>query len=149
MPNGRIRRCCIAIALTLAGCAGAPTPDATFEETLAAHIQAIQNRDLAALEATITAGNELILIFPGGQRTTTRDEYLAFHREWFASDTWTMSFERLGVAQGRDFAVATVRTLYEDVQDGEPVQSRSWLTLVFRNEDGRWALYHDQNTRIP
>jgi len=30
-----------------------------------------------------------------------------------------------------------------------PVQSRSWLTLTFRNENGRWALFHDQNTRIP
>lgn len=149
MPKGRIRRWYTALALALAGCAGAPTPDAPFEETLAAHIQAIQNRDLAALEATITADDELVLIFPGGQRTTTREEYLAFHREWFASDTWTMSFERVGVIEGRDFAVAMVRTLYEDVQDGVPVQSRSWPTLTFRNENGRWALFHDQNTRIP
>jgi len=149
MPNDRIRRCCVAIMLALAGCAGAPTPDTTFEETLDAHIQAIQNRDLAALEATITTGDELILIFPGGQRTTTREEYMAFHREWFASDTWTMGFERLGVIQGRDFAVAMVRTLYEDVRDGERVQSQSWLTLTFRKENGRWALFHDQNTRIP
>jgi len=149
MLNGRIRLCCVSIALALAGCAGAPTPDPDFEETLAAHIQAIQNRDLAALEATITSGDELILIFPGGQRTTTREEYMAFHREWFASDTWTMSFERLGVAEGRDFAIAMVRTVYEDVRDGERVQSQSWLTLTFRKENGRWALYHDQNTRIP
>jgi ketosteroid isomerase-like protein len=149
MLNGRIRRCCVSIALALAACGGAPTPDPDFEETLAAHIQAIQNRDLAALEATITAGDELILIFPGGQRTTTREEYMAFHREWFASDTWTMNFERLGVVEGRDFAIAMVRTVYEDVRDGERVQSQSWLTLTFRKENGRWALYHDQNTRIP
>lgn len=30
-----------------------------------------------------------------------------------------------------------------------PLSSRSWLTLIFRREGDRWALYHDQNTRIP
>lgn len=155
MLNGLRISLVLVTALFLGACAAGPkdgTDDALsreFEETLNRHIEAIRTRDLVGIEATITSGPELILIFPNGHRTTTRDEYMEFHRNWFAGDSWTMHIEPVGVFVGRDFATAMARTLYEDVVDGEPVHSRSWLTLTFRREGDRWALYHDQNTRIP
>ncbi|MFS8638456.1 MAG: nuclear transport factor 2 family protein [Gemmatimonadota bacterium] len=155
MSNRAVLSLVLAASLALGACAAgqrAEDGDALsreFEATLNRHLDAIRTRDLAGIEATITSGPELVLIFPNGHRTTTRDEYMDFHRNWFASDTWTMHIEVLDVEVGRDFAIAMTRTLYEDVADGERVQSRSWLTLTFRREGDRWALYHDQNTRIP
>lgn len=145
----------LATALVLGACAAGPREESMdtlrreFEETLNRHMEAIRTRNLAEIEATITSGPELVLIFPNGHRTTTRDEYMDFHRDWFASDTWTMQIEVVGTFVGRDFATAMTRSVYEDVVDGERAQSRSWLTLTFRREGDRWALYHDQNTRIP
>lgn len=155
MLNGLRNSLVLVTALFLGACAAGPKAGADdalsreFEDTLNRHIEAIRTRDLAGIEATITSGPDLILIFPNGHRTTTRDEYMEFHRNWFAGDSWTMHIEPVGVFVGRDFATAMARTLYEDVVDGEPVHSRSWLTLTFRREGDRWALYHDQNTRIP
>jgi hypothetical protein len=160
MPEGtemlnRMRRSLVVVtAVVLGACAAGPQADddalrREFEETLNRHIEAIRTRDLAGIEATITSGPELVLIFPNGHRTTTRDDYMDFHRPWFASDSWTMQIEVVGAFVGRDYATAMARTVYEDLANGEPVQSRSWLTLTFRREGDRWALYHDQNTRIP
>jgi ketosteroid isomerase-like protein len=119
-----------------------------FEEVLAAHFKAVQQHDLAALEQTLTPGPALELIFPNGNRTTTRAEYVAFHKDWFTSQAWTMRFDPVAHIDAGDVQIVTVKTHYEDVDDGKPVMSESWLTLTFRKERGRWGLIHDQNTRV-
>lgn len=121
--------------------------ESAFDEHLAKHFKAVRSRDLAALRSTLTGGTQLELILPNGKRTTTRAEFEAFHVEWFASKTWTMRFDPVSHIETGEMAIATVRTHYEDVDDGKPIVTESWLTLTFRKEQGRWALVHDQNTR--
>lgn len=120
----------------------------SFDEQLARHFKAIQSRDLATLEDTLTSGAALELILPSGKRLTTKDEFIALHEEWFASTTWSMQFEPLTRVETAEMAVATVRARYEDIENGQRVVRHNWLTLTFRKESGRWALVHDQNTRI-
>ena len=43
----------------------------------------------------------------------------------------------------------TTKSLYQDVVDGKPYRSRSWVTFTFQKELGQWRLVHDQNTRLP
>jgi len=119
-----------------------------FDDMLAAHFKAVQQHDLAALEKTLTPGPALELIFPNGNRTTTRAEYVAFHKDWFTSKAWTMRFDPVAHIDAGDVQIVTVKTHYEDVDNGKPVMSESWLTLTFRKERGRWGLIHDQNTRV-
>jgi ketosteroid isomerase-like protein len=119
-----------------------------FEDQLAAHFNAVQKRDLPALEKTLTGGKSLELIFPNGTRTTTRAEYVAFHKDWFTFKTWTMHFDPVSSIDAGDVRIVTVKTHFEDVEEGKPIASESWLTLTFRKEKGRWALIHDQNTRV-
>jgi len=121
----------------------------TFDDTLAAHFKAVSGRDLPALEKTLTGGATLELYLPNGMRTTKRSEFVDFHREWFKTDTWKMSFTPISTVRGNDIALATVRTRYEDVVDAKPYLSEAWLTLTFRKEADGWRLVHDQNTRIP
>ena len=121
-----------------------PSVDAAF----AAHVKAIQSRDLAALARTISDGKQLILILPNGTLTQTRQEYLDFHKEFFASKSWSIRFDPVSANVGSEFAVLTTKSLYEDVQDGSPVRTRSWVTFIFRKEAGEWRLIHDQNTRV-
>lgn len=122
---------------------------ASFDEQLARHFKAIQSRDLATLQDTLTGGAALELILPSGKRLTTKAEFIALHEEWFASNTWSMQFEPLTRIETPEMAVATVRARYEDIENGQRVVRHNWLTLTFRKESGRWALVHDQNTRIP
>jgi uncharacterized protein (TIGR02246 family) len=119
--------------------------DAVFDE----HIKAVQARDLPSLERTITLGTKLTLILPNGVQTATRQAYVDFHKEFFASKTWTLQFEPVSRMVGSDFAVLTTQSLYQDVVDGKPYRSRSWVTFTFQKELGQWRLIHDQNTRLP
>lgn len=129
----------------LAGVAADSDLDAAFAE----HVKAVQSRDLAALERTITSGEQLTLILPNGVQTATRQAYVDFHKQFFAEKTWTIQFEPVSRAVGPDFAVLTTKSLYQDIVDGKPYRSRSWVTFTFRKESGQWRLIHDQNTRLP
>ena len=119
--------------------------DAVFAE----HVKAVQSHDLPSLERTITLGEQLTLILPNGVQTSTRQAYVDFHKEFFATKTWTIQFEPVSRILGSDFAVLTTKSLYQDVVDGKPYRSRSWVTFTFQKELGQWRLVHDQNTRLP
>lgn len=122
--------------------------DADLARVLDAHVKAVQTRDLGALEKTITSGEQLELIFPNGKRTTTKAEYLAFHKEWFSTSNWTWKLEPLSVVMSDGMAIVTARTHYEEVEDGKTSGGDNWLSLAFRKESGGWRLVHDQNTRV-
>lgn len=123
--------------------------ESSLDAVFAEHVRAVQGRDLAALESTITSGEQLTLILPNGVQTATRQAYLDFHKEFFAGKTWTIQFEPVSRMVGPDFAVLTTKSLYQDTVDGRPYRSRSWVTFTFRKEAGQWRLIHDQNTRLP
>lgn len=138
------------LVLALVACAHAQGARPGFEDALRQHTQAVTGRDLAALEPTLTTGDALILIFPNGAMTRTKQDYLSFHREWFASTSWTMEFETVWTRQAGDTAQALLRTRYRDVgADGAPIDNRNYLLMTFEFQDGAWRLVTDQNTRIP
>ncbi len=122
--------------------------DKDLAAVLDAHVKAIQARDLAALEKTITSGDALDLILPNGKRMTTRKEYVDLHREWFSTTNWTWTLEPLAVTTANNMAIVTARTRNEERDGDATAWSENWLSLAFRKEDGQWRLVHDQNTRI-
>lgn len=141
----------VALALLAPGFAAAQPGRAggALDDVLRDHVRAVQTRDLALLERTITTGEQLELIFPDGRRSTTRAEYLAFHREWFAERGWTMTIRPVSRVERAELAVVTARTRYEE-REGRRLTgwNENWLTLTFAKEAGGWRLVHDQNTRI-
>ena len=137
---------CLTVVAACQTMPGPPAPD--FDTTLERHLDAIQARDLAEMEATITTGRDLVLIFPDGTRLETREQFLDFHTDWFADKAWVMMPELLRTWQGRDYAYALLRYDY-DPDGAGPAEARpSYLSLGFALEDGEWRLVHDQNTRI-
>lgn len=135
--------------LILAGC-GEPEPDvAGFEATLNKHVSAIQNRNLDDIEATITTGTNLDLIFPGGKHTETRAEYLDFHKNWFAEPEWSMKMEKVRQSVGQDMAYALFKSSYTDSEKGKSITRTNWLSFTFKKEGAKWALIADQNTPLP
>lgn len=137
-----------AFALVLAACdagdAVSARPD--FRPALDAHLAAIQARDLEALKPTITSGEDLLLVSPGGEVIETTEGFVALHEEWFKDANWRWDGEVVKIMEGEDMAAAFVKYDYRDTPEGEP--RSSWLLLLFQLEDGAWRLIHDQNTRI-
>lgn len=134
--------------LTATNAVAAAVADKDLAATLDAHVRAVQARDLAALEKTITTGEALELILPNGTRLTTRAAFVEMHRDWFKETNWTWTLEPLAVTMTSDMAIVTARTHYEEREGGETTRSDNWLSLVFRKEAGDWRLVHDQNTRV-
>jgi len=116
----------------------------TFRETLRRHLQAIQERDLEALADTV-AEEGLVLIMADGRLVRSRAEFLEAHRGWFAMQGWTLQASEVEVFEGADLGVALLRL---DYREPPATHSRSYLTLVFRRQDGRWVMVQDQNTPI-
>ena len=121
----------------------------SFEAAFERHVQAVQARDMVALEPTLTRGEALTLILPNGIHTSTRAEYLDFHERFFATSGWTIAFDPVSTLVAEDFAIVTTRSTYESTGEEGVSRSHSWVTFVFRYEDDAWRLVHDQNTRIP
>ena len=144
------RKAAFVIGLLCSMLAGAASgAEQSIDAVFAAHVKAVQSRDLPALERTITSGEQLTLILPNGTQTATRQAYVDFHKEFFSTQTWTIQFEPVSRSVGAEFAVLTTKSLYQDVADGKPYRSRSWVTFTFQKEKGEWRLIHDQNTRLP
>ena len=145
--DGRNATIAAAALVVVAGMESPVRSSDAFDAAFATHVAAVQARDLAALERTITSDDQLTLILPNGVRTGTRQAYLDFHKRFFASPTWTIRFDPVAKIVGPDFAVVTTKSLYQD--DGGKIQTRSWVTFTFHKEAGAWRLIHDQNTRLP
>ena len=116
----------------------------TLRETLRRHLQAIQERDLEALADTV-AGDSLVLIMADGKLARSAAEFLEAHRGWFAMQDWTLQASEVEVFESADLGVAVLRL---DYREPPATHSRSYLTLVFQNRNGRWVMVQDQNTPI-
>lgn len=115
-----------------------------LQTTVDAYVSAVGSRELAGIEATITSHDDLPLIFPDGTSYSTRQEYVDFHREWFADPDWTMEMEPVSLTVRDGLGIALMHTTYTDAAGPR----QALLTLTFARESGEWRLVFDQNTRI-
>lgn len=113
------------------------------------HLDAIRHRDLDRLAATLPASGSIVLINAEGRLVRSADEFLAMHRDWFGSRTWTLGVEPVEMFESAELGVAVLRLDYRDTQpNGEPHRAESFLTLVFRRDGDRWVMVQDQNTPV-
>lgn len=117
-----------------------------FQAALERHLGAIERRDIDAFRASVTDGETLLTIVQDGRAFTTPAETIAIHDEWFKRDGWSWKGDIVRTIVGKDVAAAVIRYVYRDTPDAEPIST--WLTFVFRLENGEWRLVHDQNTLI-
>ncbi|MFL5245452.1 MAG: YybH family protein [Gemmataceae bacterium] len=119
-----------------------------FQETLAKHLTAIQERNLAALMETLPDDDAVTLITADGRLVKTAREFAEMHRDWFGQTTWTLNTQLVSTWETTDLAVVVLRLDYRDnPPDQPPIQAESYLTLAFaRQADERWVMVLDQNT---
>lgn len=120
-----------------------------FREAVETHLSAVASRNMEALLPTLTADPELTMIAPDGSKFDTRQQYVDFHRQWFAApDRGRFEFEIVRLVQSQRLAQALVRYRYSSADAAGAHQSTAWLSLTFALEDGAWRLVFDQNTAI-
>lgn len=119
-----------------------------FQETFTQHLKAIRERDLEALQATLPDGDrQIVAITVEGQLVRTNEEYLEMHREWFESDSWSISGEAILVQESGDLAVASLKLDYFDQPADQPrTHDVTYATLVFERQEKGWVLILEQNT---
>ncbi|MCB1606146.1 MAG: SgcJ/EcaC family oxidoreductase [Xanthomonadales bacterium] len=119
----------------------------SFDDTLKQHLQAISERDLESLLATV--GDDLNLIFPNGQLVQGKENFRNIHTEWFADTQWRMEISEVSRSVGADMATVLLKYELRDVPEpGQGNPRSAFLVLVFAKSDDGWRLIHDQNTRI-
>ncbi|MGH9380804.1 MAG: YybH family protein [Thermoanaerobaculia bacterium] len=126
----------------------ASTP--SFRLAVEEHLRAVSSRDMEALLPTLTHGHELTMIAPDGHKFDTRQQYIDFHRQWFATqDEGEFEFEIVRLIESPELGHALIRYRYSSRDVGGEVRSTvSWLALTFTLEGDRWRLVFDQNTHI-
>lgn len=119
-----------------------------FRQTLDKHLRAIQTRDLPALIETLPA-EALTVVMSDGRLVRNVEEFVALHRDWFASTTWSLGIEQVSMVESDRVGMALLRLDYRDrPAGGEPVHETSYLVLVFKRQGDRWVMVHDQNTPV-
>ena len=127
----------------------APRGCKSFEATLSQHLNAIGDRDLAALEPTVD--DSVTLIFPSGRIRDGKEAFMAFHEAWFADLTWRQPVEVIRTnVQGCKTAWVLVDYHYQDLDDAGNVisDSHAMFALTWTFKQGRWVVIADQNTPL-
>lgn len=117
-----------------------------FDAALQKHFAAIANRDIEAFESHLTRSDTLYTIVQNGHAYTTPAETIEIHRQWFKDQNWLWEASVVHQVVGEDLAMALVKYRYRAKPEDEPILT--WLTYVFRLEDGQWRIVHDQNTAL-
>lgn len=134
---------------------GGPAPRAracerSLRATLQTHLDAITERDLAALAPTVH--DDMVLIFPSGSMRVGKEAFMDFHRDWFADPLWAEPYE---IADVNVFGCQSAWTLidyrYQELNEaGEVIDSsHAYFSLTWTRERGRWLAVADQNTPLP
>jgi hypothetical protein len=137
------------LAGSLAGCvAVADTAYAPpFRPAVEAHLSAIASRNMNALIPTITTDEDLVMIAPNGMKWETRQQYVDFHRQWFANpDGGELNYEIVSTVESPRLSHALIRYTYTTTI--QPKSEPAWLAVTFALEEGSWRLVFDQNTSI-
>jgi len=126
---------------------GTAQPTATFRSTLIKHLDAITQKNLADIAATVA--DSITLIFPNGEVLKSKQRFVDFHREWF-KENWKMATETISVSESPTLANALIKYHYREWDANQKLKSESdtYLLLIFRKEKDGWKLFHDQNTKI-
>lgn len=90
------------------------------------------------------------MISPSGFKFNTRQQFVDFHRQWFAADDeGKLDFEIVSVIETPALAHALIKYRYSSKgKDGKSQSNDNWLALTFALEKNKWRLVFDQNTQI-
>ncbi len=113
------------------------------------HLDAVSNKDLKTLAATLPPTGEMQLILPASEITATAKEFLGFHENWFKNPDWTFETKILNTKVGQKLAMAVVEIVYrEPLRGGKPYFNRMTVSYVLEKIDGQWYVIKDHASSV-
>lgn len=121
--------------------------DMTFQQTVEAYLDAIKKRDLQQLLTAITFDEEIDVILFNGAHFKGRTLVTNLHSAWFTDPDWKLDAQIVRTVETPELAYAFILVDYSDEKLGDkPYKEQQYVTLVFRKQNERWYLTHDQTT---
>jgi ketosteroid isomerase-like protein len=119
-----------------------------FKAVLSKHLNAVSDRNLTDLAATVA--DSVTLIFPDGEVLKSKQRFVEFHKEWFKDVRWYMTTEVLSATESKTLSYSLIKYHFTKFNEDGTMKSQSdtYLLLIFRKQKNGWKLIHDQNTRI-
>ncbi|RMA64861.1 YybH family protein [Ulvibacter antarcticus] len=120
-----------------------------FIETMQTHLDAVTNRDLETLKQTLSPNGNMQLILPGTETTNTVDEFMQYHKDWFASPNWTFETKILNTEIGTEMGMAVTEIVYrEPLRDGKPYFNRMIVSYDLKMINGKWFVIKDHASSV-
>lgn len=113
------------------------------------HLDAVSNRDLKTLEGTLSPEGNMQLILPGTEIIEKTEGFMDYHREWFETDDWTITFRILNSEVGEEIAMVVVESIYKEPErDGKPYFNRMSISYDLKKINGKWYVIKDHMASI-
>jgi len=121
-----------------------------FIETMQTHLDAVSNKDLTTLKSTLSPNGNMHLILPKTEITNTVDEFIKYHKNWFAIETpWTFDTKILDTKIGKEFGIAITEITYKEPdRDGKPYFNRMYVSYALQKIDNTWYVIKDHASSI-
>jgi hypothetical protein len=117
-----------------------------FKNTLELHLDSMKNKDLNKFISTVNLEN-IILIMPNGTLIREKEEFIELHKNWFADNDWDLNYKIINIEESIEISSVLATIDYTDCDaEGNIIKMNYYLNLIFRKEDEKWLLIHDQNT---
>lgn len=117
-----------------------------FKDTLKLHLDAMKTKNFDQFMSTVKV-DDVTLIMPNGTLITEKEEFVELHKDWFEDQDWAIEYELLSTEESVDIAYALLNINYKDCDaDGNKIEMNYYLNLIFRKQNEKWLLIHDQNT---
>lgn len=117
-----------------------------FKSTLELHLDSMRSKDLNKFMSTVKL-EDIILIMPNGTLIRGKEEFIELHKNWFADKDWDLNYKILNTEESIEIAYGLATIDYKDCDaEGNIIKMNYYLNLIFRKQDGKWLLIHDQNT---
>lgn len=124
-------------------------PDLRAKESLAASyamLEAINNRDIAAFEASLSTSQAPFFTFFWGEQVAGNETLVQWHKEWFEEKTWTISSMDLRHSyESENLACLSFELQYDK---SETRKFRILLSTVMVREAGVWKIANAQQTML-
>lgn len=117
-----------------------------FDEAIRQHLECISNRDINAFRDHMTQSDTMYTIVQNGYAFKTPSEIIAIHEEWFKDLKWVWEGEVVHTIEGEDMGMTLIKYDYRAKEEDIPVST--FLVYVWKIEDGKWRIVHDQNTSL-
>ncbi len=120
--------------------------DAACISTLERHLQAISDKDLESLKATLSPQGDMQLILPNSEISTTTEAFINMHEEWFQDSTtsWTFETKILHTDIGQDLGIAIVEVMYREAErNGKPYFNKMAVSYALRKIQDSWYVVKD------